>query len=476
MSKMAGNESLKLKVLRDLLQNELSLRNHLPDVTGDRKLSRFLKSQNNDVQKAADKISDYLRWRDIHRVDDLRDEILNGNLSSPKDFIEHPLALEGIRVLDQFGLPFRHIIRGNHEIDATDLEITYIVEYKSLILHQLSFDKQQDVFTIPLHLLPTSLGGGSSTASFPFNTSANGPFHSPQSSKKSVLSTISHAMQKAQNPVRVLRRTVSMTDKRVETKPVAEDALRPALKRANSANMSEPQPTISSMIADSSSDKQSPTSRTRRNTIANSTSPKHVKVQEERVSPLRLKSFFSLSAVISPKGPSKSVQFDHQPDHMIPPAELFEEHTVSDTSSNVSSVCSSPVTLPLPVLPQQNEKHHTVVHKTKPKSTTEETPEPRKRSNSIVSNPADNNVNDSDGEEAAAVPTGFDSIVELWTTWSSSFTTPTTTTSNSSSSSTTNSGELRPRKGESVKDFKARKDAQKAVGSQKAQNLEWSCF
>jgi hypothetical protein len=53
---------------------------------GDRRLMRFLRAKQHNVQEAAKMLSSFLKWRDENNVDDIRNQILHGGLNSPYKF------------------------------------------------------------------------------------------------------------------------------------------------------------------------------------------------------------------------------------------------------------------------------------------------------------------------------------------------------------------------------------------------------
>jgi hypothetical protein len=55
-------------------------------VVGDRRLLRFLRGKQNDVNEAAKMFSAFLKWRDENNVDDIRNQILYGGLDTPYKF------------------------------------------------------------------------------------------------------------------------------------------------------------------------------------------------------------------------------------------------------------------------------------------------------------------------------------------------------------------------------------------------------
>lgn len=55
-------------------------------VIGDRRILRFLRGKQNDVNETVKMFSAFLKWRDENNVDDIRNQILYGGLDTPLKF------------------------------------------------------------------------------------------------------------------------------------------------------------------------------------------------------------------------------------------------------------------------------------------------------------------------------------------------------------------------------------------------------
>eukprot|EP01038_Epipyxis_sp_PR26KG_P007109 gene7109-9701_t len=155
-------ETQKLKAMRLLLKDKLENRRQLPDVVGDRRLLRFLRGHGNDVTKACKMFTDFLQWRDDNLVDEVRDDILFGGKSSPMEFphgqkilelvpqiviahnlydkTEHPISLE------LFGFSPDVVLKSVKKEEYITFMI-YMLEYKVLVLEQLSHQKELDILS-----------------------------------------------------------------------------------------------------------------------------------------------------------------------------------------------------------------------------------------------------------------------------------------------------------------------------------------
>lgn len=72
--------------MRALLKDELAARPPYPDVVGDRRLLRFLRGRQMDVEKACAMYRKFLNWRDKNNADAIRNDILYGGKTSVYEF------------------------------------------------------------------------------------------------------------------------------------------------------------------------------------------------------------------------------------------------------------------------------------------------------------------------------------------------------------------------------------------------------
>jgi hypothetical protein len=144
--------------MREELKEELLSRRQLPDVVGDRRLLRFLRGHNHNVDKAVMMYRKFLNWRDANDVDSIRDDILYGGIKSPFDFpsgqkivdlvpqivIAHDvLDNEGSCIgLEQYCFDPTTVL-SNITKDEYIKFLIYMLEYKSLVLDQMSDEKEK---------------------------------------------------------------------------------------------------------------------------------------------------------------------------------------------------------------------------------------------------------------------------------------------------------------------------------------------
>lgn len=158
LSKWTKEEVDGLKEMRRRLQSEIDGSPPYPDVIGDRRLIRFLRGRNGNVDEAIKLYGDFLNWRKENGVDEVRDKILYGGINHPFKF---PMGEEIIRLapqivmapnardhldqpitLETFGFDpnevFKHVT-----IEQYLLFLIYSLEFRALILEQLSAEKEK---------------------------------------------------------------------------------------------------------------------------------------------------------------------------------------------------------------------------------------------------------------------------------------------------------------------------------------------
>ena len=82
MKRWSDEELNGLNEIRRRLSVELNSIDQNPEVIGDRKLLRFLRGHNMDIDKAVEMIAKYIQWRKTSNVDSIRYDIIHGLLLS----------------------------------------------------------------------------------------------------------------------------------------------------------------------------------------------------------------------------------------------------------------------------------------------------------------------------------------------------------------------------------------------------------
>ena len=124
-----------------------------PEVVGDRKIVRFLRGHNHDVEKVSLMMEKFLKWRVDNSVDEIRANIVERGCDHPLRFPKGELILKLIPQLvilpyatDKLGCPIcveqYNFVPAEvfQQITMEDyiLFVIYTLEYKSLIIEQLS--------------------------------------------------------------------------------------------------------------------------------------------------------------------------------------------------------------------------------------------------------------------------------------------------------------------------------------------------
>ena len=72
--------------MRERLSEKLKARPQYPEVVGDRKLIRFLRGHDYDIDKACEMIEKFLDWRIAQNVDAIRHNIVEMGMNSVSKF------------------------------------------------------------------------------------------------------------------------------------------------------------------------------------------------------------------------------------------------------------------------------------------------------------------------------------------------------------------------------------------------------
>lgn len=158
MTRWTAEEHRLLAVLKDRLKEELAASPQYPEVVGERKLVRFLRGHNHDVDKVYGLIKTFLQWRIDNNVNEIRTNIVQNGCDHPLRFPKGDIILKHIpqhivlpEAMDKFGCPicveqynftpsevFKHI-----SIEDYIQFVMYSLEYRSLIVEQLSEERER---------------------------------------------------------------------------------------------------------------------------------------------------------------------------------------------------------------------------------------------------------------------------------------------------------------------------------------------
>ena len=153
-------EQNELREVRERLGPLLKSRPQFPEVVGDRKLLRFLRGHNHDLNKACQMIEKFLNWRTTNNIDKIRENIVSGIADKPSKFPKGELILQLIKqvvilpsVCDNRGMPIcidQYAFSPIQVLTKVSLEeyiefTKYALEYRQLILEQMSEEREREV-------------------------------------------------------------------------------------------------------------------------------------------------------------------------------------------------------------------------------------------------------------------------------------------------------------------------------------------
>jgi len=158
MPRWARGDREAIAAVRRNCRDLLELCPPYEEVVGDRKILRFLRGHGNDVMQATEKFRKFLAWRDEVGADDIRFSIVEGGMGHPTLF---PRGEEIMKLMPQIVLaPDACDKKGNPicfeqyafspvaVLKQVPMEhhvtfATYCLEFRSLILEQLSEEKER---------------------------------------------------------------------------------------------------------------------------------------------------------------------------------------------------------------------------------------------------------------------------------------------------------------------------------------------
>lgn len=157
-SRWSDKESSLLVEIRKRLHSKLIARPQYPEVVGDRKLIRFLRGHDYNIDKACEMIEKYLDWRIDNNVDAIRHNIVERGMNSVIKFPnadkilslckflvidESCLSTEGHPIMAEGILPFE--LWDKVTVEEYLQFRLYGLELVSLLLEQMSYKKEQQI-------------------------------------------------------------------------------------------------------------------------------------------------------------------------------------------------------------------------------------------------------------------------------------------------------------------------------------------
>jgi len=159
MSRWTKEETTALIELRSALAKEIAEAAPFPDVVGDRRLLRFLRGNQMRLDASIKQYRDFLQWRREYDVDKIRQEIVYGGKNSPMKFpygeaiiATAPQIVCSSSAVDKLGQPIvveKYTFNPEQVFKQINIKqyllfLTYSLEYRNLIMEQLSHIKEQE--------------------------------------------------------------------------------------------------------------------------------------------------------------------------------------------------------------------------------------------------------------------------------------------------------------------------------------------
>lgn len=159
MPRWSQYETEKLSELRRRMGDRLSTYPQYPDVTGDRKLLKFLRGHDYNMDKVTAMYTKFLDWRDANCVNEIRENIVRGKLDHPMKFPLGEVILKNVPQLlithntyDHEGQPIcveKYDFSVNHMYSLMTMEqyVTFLIhslEYKSMIVEQTAEKRERE--------------------------------------------------------------------------------------------------------------------------------------------------------------------------------------------------------------------------------------------------------------------------------------------------------------------------------------------
>jgi hypothetical protein len=158
MPRWSAKEATGIAIVRARLADALAGSPNYPEVVGDRKIVRFLRGHDYNIEKVVELFDKFLTWRRINKVNDIRQDIVERGLDHPLRFPKGDIILSLISqlvidpgALDVCGSPIcveqynfsPTKVMSHITIDEYIHYMIYSLEYRSLIIEQLSEQRER---------------------------------------------------------------------------------------------------------------------------------------------------------------------------------------------------------------------------------------------------------------------------------------------------------------------------------------------
>jgi len=165
----------QIGIVRQKCAEELAEQPPFPEVTGDRRIVRIIRAYRNEgIEKAVEYYRKFLRWRKEFNIDRIRNHIALGNANDPNNFpyaeLMNKFAPQIVcdsAVRDAYGQPIametynfkpREVFQ-SITLNQYILYLIYTLEYKSLVMEQVSHDLETEKMDVCNNDPPSSPGG-----------------------------------------------------------------------------------------------------------------------------------------------------------------------------------------------------------------------------------------------------------------------------------------------------------------------------
>jgi hypothetical protein len=158
MPRWSSKEQECINTIRSRVSDLLRDAPAYPEVVGDRKIIRFLRGHDYNLDKVTELYRKFLNWRRTNKVDEIRTNIVENGMNHPTKFPKGELILSLIPqlpiapdALDKTGSPLcveQYNFSPANVLSKINLQdyilfTTYCLEYRSIILDQLSEEREQ---------------------------------------------------------------------------------------------------------------------------------------------------------------------------------------------------------------------------------------------------------------------------------------------------------------------------------------------
>eukprot|EP01031_Cornospumella_fuschlensis_P036109 gene36109-43787_t len=159
MPRWSAKETELISIVRERLRPHFAESAPYPEVTGDRKIVRFLRGHEYNVDKVCDLFVKFLKWRKDNKVDEIRDNIVMHGCNHPSKFPKGALINTLIpqivldhQVQDNQGCPLcveTYSFSPTEVMEQISIEdyvlyMMYTLEYRSIVLEQISENRERE--------------------------------------------------------------------------------------------------------------------------------------------------------------------------------------------------------------------------------------------------------------------------------------------------------------------------------------------